>query len=233
MKSVTAIVLAAGAGTRFGGEVAKAFQPLAGRPIVLRTLDKMFASRFIDSVILVVAADAVGYCTNLLQSDDALRHRRWVLQVGGASRQQSARRGLECVVADGELVVLHDAARPLISPALIDRCLETAAEKRAVVLGLPVRDTIKEVSSDGWIRATPDRSALWEIQTPQVFERELIVRAHQRAEGETSVATDDAALVERIGVPVFVLEGERTNLKITVPEDLWLAELMIREGRVF
>lgn len=232
MKSATAIVLAAGSGARLGGDVPKAYQSLNGRPIVLRTLDKMFAARCVDSVILVVAGNALGHCRNLLQSDDTLRDRRWTLQVGGATRQQSARRGLDCVAVDCQMVVLHDAARPFISPALVDRCIETAAEKGAVVVGLPVRDTIKEVSSDRWIRATPDRNSLWEIQTPQVFQRDLILRAHERAECDGAVATDDAMLVERIGVPVYVLEGERTNIKITVPEDLWLAELMIREGRV-
>ena len=100
------------------------------------------------------------------------------------------------------------------------------------MVGLPVRDTIKAVSPEHWIQGTPERSALWEIQTPQVFKRELIVAAHERAAREGAQVTDDATVVERLGTPVYVLEGERTNFKITVPEDLWLAETLIREGRL-
>jgi 2-C-methyl-D-erythritol 4-phosphate cytidylyltransferase len=212
------------------GATPKPFQPLAGRPIVLRALDRVFAARSVTSVIVVVAAEELERCQDLIQSDDSLRNRRWLLQSGGATRQQSARRGLERVAADCELVILHDAARPFVTPALIDRCVETAWERRAVVLGLPVRDTIKEVSLDRWIRATPERNLLWEIQTPQVFQRELILRAHAQAERDGSLATDDAMVVERTGARVYVLDGERTNMKITLPEDLWLAELMIRDG---
>jgi 2-C-methyl-D-erythritol 4-phosphate cytidylyltransferase len=101
-----------------------------------------------------------------------------------------------------------------------------------VVAGLPARDTIKVVGADRRIETTPDRSLLWEIQTPQVFQRELIVDAHRRAEADGVEVTDDAMVVERLGKPVYLLEGERTNIKITLPEDIWLAEMMIREGRV-
>jgi len=119
-----------------------------------------------------------------------------------------------------------------VSPALIDRCVASAAQKGAVVVGVPVRDTIKVVADNGLIRSTPERRSLWEIQTPQVFQKELIVAAHQQAERDQIEVTDDAMVVERLGAPVYVIEGERTNLKITLPEDIWLAEMMIREGRV-
>jgi 2-C-methyl-D-erythritol 4-phosphate cytidylyltransferase len=232
MRTTTAIVLAAGSGIRMGGATPKPFHPLAGRPIVLRALDRMFAASTVTSVVLVIAPPEMERCKDLLQSDDSLRNRRWLLQSGGATRQHSARRGLELVAPDCELVLLHDAARPFVTPALIDRCVETASEKGAVVLGLPVRDTIKEVSLDRWIRATPERSLLWEIQTPQVFHRELILLAHAQAARDGILATDDAMVVERTGARVYVLDGERTNIKITLPEDLRLAELMIRDGVV-
>jgi 2-C-methyl-D-erythritol 4-phosphate cytidylyltransferase len=233
MTKASAIVLAAGAGVRLGGETAKVYQAIAGRALVLRTLDRIFAARSVDAVIVVVAPDEMTRCEALLREDPALRDRCWSLQSGGATRQQSAKRGLDCVDSDCGLVILHDAARPFVSPALIDRCVEAAAAgKDAVVAGLPVRDTIKVVSPEGWIESTPERSGLWEIQTPQVFRRELIVAAHERAEREGAQATDDAMLVERMGKRVYLLEGERTNFKITLPEDLWLAELMIRERRV-
>jgi 2-C-methyl-D-erythritol 4-phosphate cytidylyltransferase len=139
---------------------------------------------------------------------------------------------LDKIDVQTEIVIIHDAARPFVSAALIDRCVESAAEKGAVVAGLPARDTIKVVGADRRIQTTPDRSLLWEIQTPQVFQRELIVDAHARAEADGVEVTDDAMVVERLGKPVYLLEGERTNIKITLPEDIWLAEMMIREGRV-
>ena len=228
----TAIVLAAGDGRRLGGDTPKAYLPIAGRPLVLRTLDRMFAASSVGTVVLVVAAEHRARCESLLRSDAAMKDQRWLLQTGGATRQESAKRGLEQVGSDVEIVLIHDAARPFVSVRLIDRCVEAAVEKAAVVVGLPVRDTIKAVSPQQWIQSTPDRRDLWEIQTPQVFRRELIASAHERAAREGARVTDDAMVVERIGAPVYVLEGERTNFKITVPEDVWLAETLIREGRV-
>jgi 2-C-methyl-D-erythritol 4-phosphate cytidylyltransferase len=229
---VAAIVVAAGAGRRIGGEISKAYLPIAGRPLVLRTLDRMFETKTVEQVILVVAAQDRDRCDALLRHDSALRDRPYFLQIGGTTRQQSVKRGLDKIAAQTEIVIIHDGARPFVSVALIDRCVEIAAEKGAVVAGLPARDTIKVVGADRRIRTTPDRSLLWEIQTPQVFQRELIVDAHQRAEADGVEVTDDAMVVERLGKPVYLLEGERTNIKITLPEDIWLAEMMIREGRV-
>jgi 2-C-methyl-D-erythritol 4-phosphate cytidylyltransferase len=232
MKRATAIVLAAGEGRRIGGEVPKAYLSIAGRPMVLRTLDRMFSSQAVKNVVLVVAAAELARCETILRADPALQNRPWLLQVGGATRQQSAKRGLEKVGSDTEIVIIHDGARPFVSTNLIDRCVEAAVTKGAVVPGLPARDTIKVVSEDRWIQSTPERGTLWEIQTPQVFKRELIVAAHERAERDRAEVTDDAMVVERIRKPVFVLDGETMNFKITVPEDVWLAETLIREGRV-
>jgi 2-C-methyl-D-erythritol 4-phosphate cytidylyltransferase len=228
----TAIVLAAGDGRRLGGDTPKAYLPIAGRPLVLRTLDRMFAASSVGTVVLVVAAEHRARCESLLRSDAGIKDQRWLLQTGGATRQESAKRGLERVGSDVEIVLIHDAARPFVFVGLIDRCVEAAVQKAAVVVGLPVRDTIKAVSPQQWIQSTPDRRDLWEIQTPQAFRRELIASAHEHAAREGARVTDDAMVVERIGTPVYVLEGERTNFKITVPEDVWLAETLIREGRV-
>lgn len=232
MKRATAIVLAAGDSRRMGGDTAKTYLPIGGRPLVLRTLDRMFSAASVDEVVLVVAGDRITQCESMLRADPVLRDRRWILQAGGVTRQQSAKCGLERVESAAEIVIIHDGARPFVSAGLIDRCVEVAAERDAVVVGLPVRDTIKVVSEDHWIQTTPERSSLWEIQTPQVFKRELIVAAHQQAERESAQVTDDAMVVERLGVPVYVLEGEQTNFKITVPDDVWLAEALIRDGRV-
>jgi 2-C-methyl-D-erythritol 4-phosphate cytidylyltransferase len=230
--NAAAVIVAAGEGRRLGNEISKPYVPLNGRPMLLWTLDRIVSARCIETIVVVAAAAELSRCEALLAQDSALRHRLIILQNGGATRQESVRRGLDRLAASAEIIMIHDGARPFVSPALIDRCVEAAYEQGAAVVGLPARDTIKIVSEERFVRSTLERNSLWEIQTPQAFRRAWIMAAHDWAEHENIAATDDATLVERMGRPVFVLEGERTNLKITVPEDLWLAETLIREGRV-
>jgi 2-C-methyl-D-erythritol 4-phosphate cytidylyltransferase len=215
-----------------GGAISKSFLPIAGRPLVLRTLDRFFSTRKIEKVIVVVANRELRQSQELIESDPNLSHRSWVLQAGGATRQESVRRGLDRLEPDCEIVAIHDGARPFVSSSLIDRCIDEAYRVGSVVIGVPVRDTIKVVSDEHWVQATPARSALWEVQTPQVFRKDIILQAHDWAGRHGIEATDDSTLVEQIGERVFLLEGERTNIKITVPEDLLLAEALLREGRV-
>ncbi|MDH3444745.1 MAG: 2-C-methyl-D-erythritol 4-phosphate cytidylyltransferase, partial [Deltaproteobacteria bacterium] len=197
--NATAIIVAAGEGRRFGGETPKTFLSISGRPMLLRTLDRFFASRAIGKVIVVVADDQLSRAESLILSDSALKDRFWVLQRGGATRQESVRRGLEMIGIDADIIAIHDGARPFVSSSLIDHAVEVAREKGAVVVGLPVRDTIKVVSAEHWIESTPARSSLWEIQTPQVFRRQVILAAHAWGEREGIDVTDDAMLVEKIG----------------------------------
>jgi len=229
---VTAIIVAAGEGKRIGGAISKTFLPVAGRPLVLRTLDRFFSTKSVEQVILVVADKDIRRSQELIRSDSNLSQRPWLLQAGGESRQASVRHGLERLGSDCEIVAIHDGARPFVSAGLIDRCVDEARRSGAAVIGLPVRDTIKVVSEDHWVKATSPRNTLWEIQTPQVFRKEIIVEAHHWGKRQAIEATDDAMLVEQMGQPVFLLEGERTNIKITVPEDFLLAEALLREGRV-
>src|SRR5213596_3128388 len=232
MSHTTAIIVTAGEGRRIGGEVPKTYLPVCGRPMVLRTLDQFFSAQAIEEVVLVIAADEFLRCETMLRDDSGLANRPWILQSGGPTRQQSVKKGLEKIGSDTDIVVIHDGARPFVSGGLIDRCVEFAADKGAVVVGLPVSDTIKVVSQDRHILSTPERNSLWEVQTPQVFQRALIVEAHEQAERKGIEVTDDAMLIERLGKPVYIIDAERTNFKITVPEDVWLAETLIREGRV-
>lgn len=229
---VTAIIVAAGAGRRIGGPSAKTYLPIAGRPLILRTLDRIFAIPAISNVVLVVAEADIDFCRGLLDSDASLHGRAYNLQAGGSTRQQSVRCGLARLAAVTDMVMIHDGARPFVSSALIDRCIKAAMLHGAAVAGLPVRDTIKRVGADGFVQGTPERAGLWEIQTPQIFQRDLIVAAHDWAARQGIEATDDAMLVESMGKPVFAVEGERNNFKITVPEDLQMAEAMIRAGLV-
>jgi 2-C-methyl-D-erythritol 4-phosphate cytidylyltransferase len=231
--NATAIIVAAGEGRRIGGDAPKIFLPLCGRSVILRTLDRFFSASRISRIVLVVAADQLSRAAALLQADAAAKGRPWVLQTGGATRQESVRRGLEKAGAETDIIAIHDGARPFVSSALIDRCVEAARDKGAVAVGLPARDTINIVAADRWIETTPPRDSLWEIQTPQVFQREIIADAYAWAARENVEATDDAMLVEKKGGRVFLLDGERTNFKITLPDDVWLAETLIRQGRIF
>jgi 2-C-methyl-D-erythritol 4-phosphate cytidylyltransferase len=228
---VTAIVLEAGEGRRIGGPTPKSYLSIAGRPIVLRALDKFFLASTINNVILVVAPDELQRCADLLRADPSLSAKPLSIQRGGATRQASVLSGLEKLDSQCDCVVIHEAARPFITAALIDRCVDAARHDGAVIVGVPVRDTIKIVSNEFRVVSTPPRDALWEIHTPQVFRKELILAAHARALCEKIEATDDAMLVEQIQGSVRVIEGDRTNIKITTTEDLVLAEALLAAGR--
>jgi 2-C-methyl-D-erythritol 4-phosphate cytidylyltransferase len=228
----TAVIVAAGEGSRLRRAVSKPYVMIGGRPLILHTLDRFAAAETIASVVLVVKAEDVERCEAMVGGDPQSSTLTWVIQAGGASRQESVRRGLQRVALDSDIVVIHDGARPFVPAALIDRCVNEAHEKAAVVVGLPARDTIKIVSVTREVQSTPERASLWEIQTPQAFQRELIVRAHQWAAENGIYGTDDATLVERLGKRVYVLDGERTNIKVTLPDDLLLAETLIRDGRI-
>ena len=226
---MNAVIVAAGEGKRMRGRLPKPFLSLAGRPLILHTLGR-FASSSVRKVILVAAETELSRCRGLVESDPRLRGLEVVFQAGGVRRQDSVRSGLSRLDPDCEAVVIHDGVRPFISPELIDICIEIASREGAVVVGVPVKDTIKLVRADLRVAETPSRNSLWEIQTPQVFRSEIILEAYNRAQREATEATDDATLVERLGREVTVVAGEATNIKITLPQDLLLAEAMIREG---
>ena len=228
---VNGLIVAAGEGERMGAETAKAFLDLNGQPLILHTLRRFAACKMVPKVVLVASQSRVADCEARLGSDPRLRESAWVVCSGGARRQDSVQLGLDHLDSDCEWVVIHDGARPLVSPGLIDRCVQVARNEGSVVVGLPSRDTIKVVAAGGTVQETPSRNALWEIQTPQVFPVGVIREAY-RAHPPGLEVTDDAMLVERLGKPVKVLPGERTNIKITFPEDLLFAEALIRAGQI-
>lgn len=222
---VNAIIVAAGEGKRMGADAPKPLLLLAGKPILVHTLEAVAASSVGRAIIVVAAAERARF--ELLLGSAKLGRLQWTLQNGGARRQDSVAGGLAEVDADCEIVVVHDAVRPLVTPGLIDRSVEAAAKDGAAVAGVPVADTIKVVSRERRIESTPPRDALWAIQTPQAFRAALLREAHRRAAIDRVEATDDAMLVERLGEKVAVVEGERRNLKITTPEDLAIAEALL------
>ncbi len=219
-----AVVLPGGGrGRRLGG-ARKPFLELAGEPILLHAmrpfLDHPCVTRVVVALTSEDAADPPAWLKDL--------DRRLVLCAGGEERVDSVRNALAYVPEDVEVILVHDAARPLVTRALVDRTLLCAARGIPCIAALPVTDTIKEVDEGGRIVATPDRGRLWRAQTPQAFPRAVLMDAHDRAAREGVKATDDAALVSQYGATVVVVHGEPRNLKVTTAEDLLLAEALLR-----
>ena len=218
-----AVVVAAGRSERMEG-VDKVFAPLMGRPLVVWTLAAFQHCDAIDAIVVVAAPRAVMRIEQLC-TEWRLTKVRAVVS-GGRERQDSVRAGLEA--ADGAAIVaVHDGARALVTPGLIAAGVDLARESGAALCAIPARDTVKDVDGDPpVVRATIERGRAWLAQTPQVFARDLLLEAHGRAEAP---ATDDAALVEALGHEVRIYEGAASNLKVTTPEDLIIAEALLRQ----
>ena len=218
-----ALIVAAGRGERLGVGSPKALVPLCGQPMLAWSIASLRAVPAVSEIVVALPADALDAAPEGVAA-----------VAGGAQRSQSVRCALAASSAGAGPVIVHDAARPLASPDLFIRtldALELAPEADAVIAATPVSDTIKQVAADGrTVAATLDRSTLWAVQTPQVFHREVLERALADADDELlSRATDDAWLIERAGGVVHVLGGDPGNLKVTTPQDLRVAELMLRQ----
>jgi 2-C-methyl-D-erythritol 4-phosphate cytidylyltransferase len=211
--------------------VAKQFMDLDGRPLLAVTLGHFERCAAVSSVVLVVPPDGVVYCKEEIVQKYSLRKVNHVVR-GGKRRQDSVRLGLEATQGRYELVLIHDGVRPFVGTELINRIIEAASENRAVIPALPVKETVKEVENDGRVVGTLDRKSLWLVQTPQAFRYDDILRAHHRAlEENWEEMTDDALLIEKMGIPVTVVEGWEENIKITTPWDLELARFLLSKGR--
>jgi 2-C-methyl-D-erythritol 4-phosphate cytidylyltransferase len=224
--NTVAVIPAAGSGERLGAGRPKAFVQLGGRTLLERALAGLRDSGAVDAVVVAVPADRTDEAKLILGGDATVL-------AGGPSRTESVRRAL-AAVGTPELLLIHDAARPLTPPALIARVVAALRDgHQAVVPALPVADTIKAVDADSVVIATPDRAGLRAVQTPQGFHAELLLRAYQRSEtasekpsGSADV-TDDAAMVEKLGAQVFVVDGDPMAFKITSALDLVLAEAVV------
>lgn len=223
---VGVVIVAAGRGERLGGSVPKQFVALAGIPMLLRSLRPFAVHREVRQVVVVLpAADAAappGWLAPYLGG--MLR-----LVEGGAERSDSVRRGLAALDDECGVVLVHDAARPLVTSAIIDAVIGAARAGEGAVPVVPVSDTLKRVADDGvHVAATVSRDGLFRAQTPQAFPRAMLLDAHARATGQG--ATDDAALAERAGYPVRLVPGDPRNLKVTTPDDLLLAVALLERG---
>lgn len=217
------ILPAAGTGSRTGADIPKQFVGVAGEPVLRHTLNAFAGVRECLQIILVL--DDV-WMQKGKQIADGMPTVQFV--EGGQERQDSIRNGLDLLRPDVDLVLVHDAARPLVTEALIHRVLDAASTHGAAIPGLPVAETVKLVDEDGQVVRTVPRQGLYTVQTPQGFQVDILRRAYQHAAETEFLGTDDASLVEELGVPVKLVEGEWDNLKITWREDFGKAEEILR-----
>ena len=227
---VTVIFPAAGQGKRMQAGVNKVFLELAGKPILVHTLLKFSRCEAVDKLVVVVAPEEVLFIKRALRGVPGLKP--YTVVAGGAERQFSVANGLKAMDPETDLVLVHDAARPLVSPVTIACVIDEARRSGAAIAAVREKNTVKVVDSNGIVKKTPERAQLWKVQTPQGFKREIIEEAYQKAMQDGTMGTDDASLVERLGVPVKVVTSDYRNIKITTPEDLLIVEAFLREGRL-
>lgn len=223
------LIPAAGVGRRMGSDRNKLLLPLLDRPILAWTL------------IAAATADSLSWIGIICQPIDRADIEAMVNQCGikkpiqfiqgGDTRQASVFNGLQALPDEATHVLIHDGARCLATPALFDRCAQAALQTKGFIAAVPVKDTIKQVNGQGIIVNTPDRSQLWAAQTPQGFEIALLKQCHTKGQRQGWQVTDDAALLEKCGVPVSIVEGEETNLKVTTPMDLAIAQFILQRHK--
>jgi 2-C-methyl-D-erythritol 4-phosphate cytidylyltransferase len=222
-RDVGVIIVAAGSGSRTGSQELKQFRWVAGKPMLLHSIQSFQARADVAMVVCVLPREYVGDPPPWIFQSDA---DRLLLSVGGRERSESVANGLEDLPSECEVVVIHDAARPLVTSETIGRVIDEARQGNGAVAALPVVDTLKRVDSSGNVIETVDRFGLWRAQTPQAFPRKIIERAHREAREADRIATDDAALCEQIGLPVVVVRGSERAQKITEENDFALVEAL-------
>ncbi len=222
---ITAILPAGGLGKRLGADIPKQFLPLAGKPLILYSLEAFVQHPQIKNIIIPVVANWRQNLEDLLA--DLLLQKEIILVPGGRTRQDSVYHGLKALPQGSSIVLVHDVARPLVTPQIIERVIQAVEKYGAAIAATPVRDTVKMVEGE-IIKETIPREKLFLAQTPQGARVELMLRAFEAAYRDDFIGTDEASLLERIGIPVHIVPAPMTNFKITTPEDLRLAEALLR-----
>ena len=222
---ITAVVPAAGRGVRMGTNVPKQFLTLGGVPLLVHALQVFESTPSISEIILVVPEDDCRDCREDIVPTYGFQKVSKVV-AGGRRRQDSVLNGVHAANPASDIIVVHDAVRPFVTETMIMEVVKAAQRYGAAIVAIPMRDTVKRVE-DGLIEETLSRDHLWLAQTPQAFHKELLVRAHQQGESDGIDATDDAFLVERLGLPVAIVQGSSDNIKVTRPEDLHMGQAIL------
>jgi len=222
----SAIIVAAGKGSRMKGPTRKQYLELSGRPVLSYSLIIFDACTLIEEIFLVVPKNDIDACQNKIISSLNLKKKVQLIS-GGVHRQDSVYNGLLSIGKQSDIVVIHDGVRPFVRPEDLTACIRCAKKVDACILGTPASDTLKRVDKSQRIEKTLDRKNIWLIQTPQAFKYDLIMEAHEAARRDGVIGTDDASLVERLGKDVKIIDGNRYNIKITVKEDLVVAHALI------
>lgn len=224
--NAAAVIAAAGEGARMGGATRKQYLLLEGIPVLARSVNLFIEHPAVREIVVVVPPGEVEAVKEFLQPFCAPGKIKFI--EGGITRQESVAFGMAAVSVEAELICIHDAARPLATTKLLGKLIGAAITEGTAVPVIPLNDTVKEVGNKGFIISTPDRAKLRLTQTPQVFRRDIIVQAYNNATELSLTGTDDSALVEQMGLPVFTVPGELSNLKITSPRDLILASVLLK-----
>ena len=222
----TAVIVAAGSATRMHG-VDKIMANLQGEPVIAHTIRSFQNASCIDEIVIVAREDRLEAMRKLVEEKQF--HKVRAIVPGGENRMESVRAGLDAASPETVLAAIQDGARPMVTEEIIRRTVDMALSYHAAAPAIPVKDTVKVVGEDGRVESTPDRSTLRAVQTPQIFDRELLIAAWQRAKKEKLSYTDDCSAMEGLGVHVYLTEGSEENLKITTPLDLKIAELIMED----
>lgn len=225
---VSVIIAAAGMSHRMGSKINKQFINLKNKPILAHTIEKFERCSLVDEIIVVAREEEIEYCRKEIVKRYNFNKVSKIVR-GGKERQDSVYNGILALNERASLVLSHDGARPFIKIKDIVAGIKGAAEYGACVVGVPVKDTIKVVEEGNNIKNTPNRSLLWIAQTPQCFKKEIILEGYKKAINDNFLATDDSALVERIGIEVKMVMGSYDNIKITTPEDLAIGETFLED----
>ena len=220
------VIVAAGTGSRMNMGINKQFIKLEGKEIIAYTIEKFYNNSNIEDIVVVVKEDESEFFKKEIL--DKYNFKNVKIAYGGKERQDSVYNGLKLLDEKCDVVLIHDGARPFVSDKIIDKSIEEAKEHKAIVVGVPVKDTIKVIDNDKNIVDTPNRSVLWAVQTPQTFDYNILIDAYKDAFKNKFYGTDDAMLVERIGYKVKMLEGSYNNIKITTQEDLNIGSQLLR-----
>lgn len=223
-----AIILAGGTGKRMGTSINKQFLLLEGKPIIVHTMQIFEECRAIDGFYLVVNQKDIPYIQEEILEN--YRFNKLVkLVVGGKLRQDSVMNGLEAIDPPCEIVVIHDGARPFVTPSFIEKGISLMEMFEAVIPAIHIKDTVKVISKEGFVLKTLERDSLWYVQTPQTFKYELILKAYRDGMAKKILGYDDATFIELLGKKIKVIEGSPYNIKITTPEDLVIAKGLISQ----